>query len=113
MTAFVRFAVLSVLLACSADGKPWDLESYELCRHERLADIPNEASGVTYSQVTNSLWVITRRPPAVFEYSLSGKKLRQVSHRGLRDPEGDASLPPSPAPLLPASSLVSVGIDTN
>lgn len=78
-----------LLLPCLAHGgKQWQLENYELCRHEILSGIPAEASGVTYSQVTNSLWVITRRPPAVFEYDLRGRKLREVSHRGLRDPEG-------------------------
>jgi hypothetical protein len=84
----LKLAIFWMLVIVQVDCEPWNLASYELCRHEILADIPNEASDVSYSQVTNSLWVITRRPQAVFEYSLSGEKLRQVSHSGLSDPEG-------------------------
>lgn len=82
----VGVALLALLSGCAAE--PWNLPTYELCHHSRLARIPNEASGVTYSHVTNSLYVITRRPSAVGEYSLRGDYLRMYSHSGLRDPEG-------------------------
>jgi uncharacterized protein YjiK len=50
--------------------------------------VPAEASGVTYSPVTNSLYVITRNPQAVVEYNLEGRRLREVPYKGLSDPEG-------------------------
>jgi len=84
----LRVVLLLLTLVTPVVAEPWDLPSYELCHHSSLARIPNEASGISYSPVTNSLYVITRRPRAVGEYSLRGDYLRMYSHSGLRDPEG-------------------------
>ena len=73
-----------------ARAEPWNLTTYELCQHVTLNGIPAESSGITYSPVTNSLWVITRRPQAVMEYTVSGSKLREYPFKDLSDPEGDA-----------------------
>eukprot|EP00951_Prasinocladus_malaysianus_P047978 scaffold653295_cov52-Prasinocladus_malaysianus.AAC.1 len=70
--------VVLLLMIVGAYGKPWDLSSYELCREAELDGIPNEASGVTWSPVTNSFWVITRRPQAIISYSIEGKKLKEI-----------------------------------
>eukprot|EP00873_Tetraselmis_striata_P019203 jgi/Tetstr1/439467/TSEL_027900.t1 len=72
----------------SVSSEPWNLKSYELCRHVRLRGVPAEASGITYSPVTNSLYVITRNPRAVVEYNLEGRRLRSIPYDNLSDPEG-------------------------
>ena len=88
--------VMALLVAFFPQGSladPWDLRDYDLCSSTRLQGIKSEASGVTYSAVTNSIWVITRRPPVMAEYSMSGKFLRKISHEDakFRDPEGESS----------------------
>lgn len=83
------FAAGAAFLQLGAvSGAPWNLTSYEFCRHVPLSGVPAEASGITYSPVTNSLYVITRNPRAVVEFNLEGKRLRSIPYDDLSDPEG-------------------------
>jgi len=89
MGDLLRSALL-LLGSVLAGAAPWDLRSYELCRSIRLRGIPAETSGVTFNPITNTVWVVTRRPRVLGEYSLEGEHIRSVdtSHARLRDPEG-------------------------
>ena len=91
MSAIATLSTLLLLCAClPANAGPWDLDSYELCKTIRLRGIDAEASGVTYSYVTNSLWVVTRRPRVLAEYTVGGSLVRTIDtlNAKLRDPEG-------------------------
>lgn len=99
--------VLLGLAAC-AIAEPWNLPTYRMCRQVRLSGVTHEVSGTTYNAVTNSLWVVTRRPRVIAEYTMTGRKLRTVGHNGLVDPEGAAPPQPAPSSFVP----VSVSLDT-
>ena len=106
MVSALLLAVLSMVSFSKVQAKPWNLRDYELCSSHRLDGIKAEASGVTYNPITNSIWVITRRPPVIGEYSMSGRKIRTISHEDakFKDPEGTGLLPilASIEPHLPA-----------
>eukprot|EP00873_Tetraselmis_striata_P027143 jgi/Tetstr1/447407/TSEL_034842.t1 len=88
LAAIATLLLAAVLQPHAALAQPWNLKSYELCRHVRLNGVPAEASGITYSPVTNSLYVITRNPRAIVEYNLEGRRLRSFPYDNLSDPEG-------------------------
>ncbi len=53
-----------------------------------LAGIDDNASGLTYSAATGTLFSVINRPPQVVELSTEGDVLRILPIEGLRDPEG-------------------------
>eukprot|EP00873_Tetraselmis_striata_P029222 jgi/Tetstr1/449486/TSEL_036577.t1 len=70
-------------------AEPWLLSTYKLCERSRLSGISNDASGITYSISTGTLFVITRNPRKIMEYSVAGEALNEYRwDRSLRDPEG-------------------------
>lgn len=54
----------------------------------RIEGIVRNASGLTYSDVTNTLFTVVNRPPAIVEMTLDGETLRTVPIEALGDPEG-------------------------
>lgn len=83
--------LLLLLLAAVVAAVPWDLRDYDrTCVDRRLSGIRADASGVTYSPVTNTIWVVARVPMGLFEYDTDGDYLRRVDSGNLRlkDPEG-------------------------
>ncbi len=53
-----------------------------------LDGIAYNASGLTFSSDTNTLFTVINGPPAVAELSTDGKVLRMIPIEGARDPEG-------------------------
>ena len=107
MLSTLLLAVLSMASLFRVQAKPWKLSDYDLCSSHRLEGIKAEASGVTYNPITNSIWVITRRPPVIGEYSMSGRLIRTISHEHakFRDPEGAVLLLILIAPIEPHALL--------
>lgn len=96
--ALLAVCLLSALSALAL-AEPWNLPTYRICRQVRLSGVRHEVSGTTYNPVTNSLWIVTRRPPVLGEYTMTGRKLRTVQHSDLVDPEGTTP-PRSTTPRL-------------
>eukprot|EP00873_Tetraselmis_striata_P008584 jgi/Tetstr1/428848/TSEL_018835.t1 len=97
MVSLVRVALLLAaasltILGAVHGGTPWDLRNYDrICKKTRLSGIRSEASGLTYSPVTNTIWVVTLKPMGVFEYDIDGDLLRRVTNLDgfrFKDPEG-------------------------
>lgn len=53
-----------------------------------IKGITVNASGLTWSSVTNTLFTVINGPPAVAELSVDGVLLRKIPIEGARDPEG-------------------------
>ena len=89
-TRFLLAALIAVLICIGRGvyGRPWDLSSYKLCKEVGLRGIDDNASGASYNPVTDSLWVITRTPKSLLEYTPRGELKREVSWSGFDDPEG-------------------------
>eukprot|EP00873_Tetraselmis_striata_P008589 jgi/Tetstr1/428853/TSEL_018840.t1 len=89
--ATVLLATAALALPPAVLASPWDLRDYDrVCEETRLSRIRSDASGVTYSPVTNTLWVVARKPMGLFEYDIDGDYLRyvEVGNMRFKDPEG-------------------------
>lgn len=98
--ATVLLATAALALPPAVLASPWDLRDYDrVCEETRLSRIRSDASGVTYSPVTNTLWVVARKPMGLFEYDIDGDYLRyvEVGNMRFKDPEG---APPCHCPPL-------------
>lgn len=70
------------------DRSVW-LPHYRVTLEAReIVGIEDDASGLTYSDATDTLFSIINAPPMVAELSLDGELLRRIPVRGVRDPEG-------------------------
>ncbi len=70
---------------------PVGLDSYRLAREPvRIKQIRDNASGLAYSPVTKTLFVVLDRPTAVVELSLKGVPERFIPLKGFLDTEGIA-----------------------
>jgi len=68
-------------------------QSIELCLYNvvntfAINSIPNDLSGVTYNQVSNTLFMVQNGDPTVYETDLSGNVLRDIDLRSFEDTEG-------------------------
>lgn len=91
MSVFVAM-VVGLVLPFAVLSVPWDLRDYDrTCTKTRLRGIRRDASGVTYSPVTNTIWVVARVPMGLYEYDINGEFLRRVDTGNIRfqDPEGE------------------------
>ncbi|MFT3721835.1 SdiA-regulated domain-containing protein [Pseudorhodoferax sp.] len=72
-------------------GPELDLHAYRVAIEARpIRGLSANASGLTYSQKTGSLFAVINRPPALAELSLDGQLLRLVPLPTIKDPEGIA-----------------------
>ncbi len=70
---------------------PVGLESYRLAREPvRIKGVGDNASGLAYSPVTKTLFVVLNSPTVVVELSLEGVPRRFIPLRGFSDTEGIA-----------------------
>ncbi|GMH44925.1 hypothetical protein BSKO_12882 [Bryopsis sp. KO-2023] len=79
---------MSMIMSISA--LPWALSEYRLCKRASLPGIWENASGVTYSHETGTIWVVSRSPLKLVEYDLDGNLMQEFDLPGMRDPEGVA-----------------------
>ena len=75
----------------NAETSGWDLREYEHCKKVDTTGLPGKVVDVTYSPITNSLWLLTVGHTELIEYSMEGYRLRTMSvfDAGLYEPEGE------------------------
>ena len=52
-----------------------------------IEEIPNNLSGITFNENTNTLFVITNSPRDIYELDKNGEVLRKIDLKGFRDTE--------------------------
>ena len=92
------------------------LDNYRLI-HERVIDIGLEnASGLTFNPLTNTLFMVLNRPETVVELSLYGDRLRQIRLNGFDDTEAITWLKENRYAIaeeaLREISIIEIGPDT-
>ncbi|HMJ91885.1 MAG TPA: SdiA-regulated domain-containing protein, partial [Candidatus Acidoferrum sp.] len=65
-----------------------NLDRYALAQSVALTNITSDCSGVAYSPVTRTIFVIKNSTNFIYEYSVTGTWLRTVSTTGFTDCEG-------------------------
>lgn len=71
----------SILKGYQLQGKPLSIQG-----------LKDNASGLTYSPVTNTLFMVVNNPETLYELSLSGEVLRMIILQGFEDTEGVAHI---------------------
>lgn len=61
---------------------------YDLVNTYTISSIPDDLSGVTYNQETNTLFMVQNGDPRVYETDLSGNVLRDIDLMNFEDTEG-------------------------
>lgn len=61
---------------------------YEVANTYTINSIPDDLSGVTYNQQTNTLFMVQNGDPTIYETDLSGNVLREIDLNNFEDTEG-------------------------
>lgn len=91
-TVFVLFVVIGASAFAMRPTAPvgW-LTSYHLASEPIAIDgLDGDASGLTYSPNSNTLFLVVANPTKILELSLDGKVLRTITLTGFQDTEGIA-----------------------
>lgn len=65
-----------------------DLDGYTKQTPAVLLDIAHDASGVTYNPITNTLFIIRSKAPAIYETTIHGELIRKIQLHRFQDTEG-------------------------
>ena len=88
LAAIIAAAVMVSGLAAQTTTGAVSLEQYQLVGQPRKIDkVPDNASGLTYSPVTGTLFLVVNKPCLVVEIALDGTTRRIVELKGFDDTE--------------------------
>ena len=89
MIRVIVIAVLSLLLSVCARAESLELNNYTLQAGPiRIKNVLDNASGLTFSPKTQSLFMVVDEPELVIELELEGRVKRTIPLRGFQDLEG-------------------------